>query len=50
MEYYAERVVNLFDPDFFETAENIAIFERLTLGKAPTLEKIEHLKDRQGNI
>lgn len=50
MEYYAERILNLFDPDFFEETENIEAFERLTLGKAPSLEKVNQIKERQGHL
>jgi hypothetical protein len=32
MEYYVERILNLFDPDFFEVENNISTFEKLTLG------------------
>ncbi|WP_163699449.1 hypothetical protein [Adonisia turfae] len=42
--------MNLFDPDFFEKAENIETFENLTLGKAPPLGRINHIKERQENL
>jgi hypothetical protein len=46
MEYYAKQIVQRFDPDFFEVDENIQEFERLTLGQAPTPDKIQAIKQR----
>ncbi|MGB7251828.1 MAG: hypothetical protein WBC73_23025, partial [Phormidesmis sp.] len=50
MEFYVEKILNLFDPDFFDEEDNVALFESLTLGKAPSPEKIQQIKERQGNI
>ena len=50
MEFYAGRILHLFDPDFFEEPENITIFESLTLGSAPSLERVKYLKERQVNM
>ncbi|NEP20072.1 MAG: hypothetical protein F6J97_24830, partial [Leptolyngbya sp. SIO4C1] len=47
MEFYVEKVLQLFDPDFFDDKENIKIFERLTLGTVPSSEKIESMKERR---
>lgn len=35
IEFYAEKVLQLFDPDFFDIEENVQEFERLTLGNLP---------------
>ena len=50
MEFYSGRILHLFDPDFFEEPENITIFESLTLGSAPSLERVKYLKERQVNM
>ncbi|MEO0539075.1 MAG: hypothetical protein AAF215_35130, partial [Cyanobacteria bacterium P01_A01_bin.123] len=50
MEFYAGRILHLFDPDFFEEPENITVFESLTLGSAPSLERVRYLKERQVNM
>ena len=39
------RILHLYDPDFFNELENIALFESLTQGKAPSAEQIEHIKE-----
>lgn len=44
MEIYASKILQQFDPDFFDTENNVAEFERLTLGKAPSSDKISKLK------
>lgn len=44
MKFYAEKVVQLFDPDFFEEEANIQEFERLTHGKIPSLDKLNRSK------
>ena len=46
MEFYAGKILQLYDPDFFDLEENIQEFERLTLGKAPASERIRQLKDQ----
>ncbi|MEM1241417.1 MAG: hypothetical protein AAGI45_16385 [Cyanobacteria bacterium P01_H01_bin.26] len=50
MEFYAGRILHLFDPDFFEEPENITVFEALTLGSVPSLERVRYLKERQVNM
>ncbi|MEM8639670.1 MAG: hypothetical protein AAGG51_12760 [Cyanobacteria bacterium P01_G01_bin.54] len=46
MEFYAEKILQLYDPDFFDEVDNVQEFERLTHGKVPPLYRIQHLKDR----
>ncbi len=46
MEFYAEKILQQFDPDFFDEADNVKEFENLTLGKAPTPEKIKQMRER----
>ncbi len=45
MEFYARRILDQFDSDFFETEENIILFESLTKGSAPSPEKIRRIKE-----
>jgi hypothetical protein len=45
IEFYSMQILLQFDPDFFESADNIKEFERLTLGKALSLKKINRLKE-----
>jgi hypothetical protein len=46
MEFYVGKVLQLYDPDFFEETDNIQEFEKLTFGKAPPPDKILYLKER----
>ncbi len=46
MDFYAEKVLQLYDPDFFEEEKNTQEFERLTLGKAPQPKKIQQPKEK----
>ncbi|MGB3614362.1 MAG: hypothetical protein WBA10_11280, partial [Elainellaceae cyanobacterium] len=45
MEFYSRRILQLFDPDFFDLKSNAEAFERLTHGNVPSPDKIEQFKD-----
>ncbi|MBE9077323.1 hypothetical protein IQ241_08445 [Romeria aff. gracilis LEGE 07310] len=49
MEFYVERILQRFDPDFFDDENNVLSFESLTYGKAPSAEKISQMKERWGD-
>ena len=46
IEHYTEKILNLYDPDFFEDEENIALFAALTYSQAPSAEAIEQIRKR----
>ena len=50
MEFYAEKILHGFDPDFFDYDKNILTFEKLTLGSVPPPEKTQRMKDFRGNV
>ncbi|NCJ08702.1 DUF1887 family protein [Synechococcales cyanobacterium C] len=46
MEFYAQKIMQLFDPDFFDVKENLDEFERLTLGHVPSQSTIQDIKQK----
>lgn len=47
VEYYTKKILTMYDPGFFNTAENIALFETLTQSKTLFPEEIEQIRERQ---
>ncbi len=47
VEYYTKKILSLYDPSFFDTAENVVLFETLTQSKAPSAKEIEQIRERQ---
>ena len=45
MEFYSKKILQLFDPDFFDVEGNVQAFERLTRGMVPSRTKIEQFKE-----
>lgn len=46
MEYYARQILNRFNPNFFETEDDIQAFEFLTMGQAPSPDQLQKIKQR----
>lgn len=45
MEFYARKILQQFDPDFFDAEGNVQAFEQLTQGKAPAPGKLAQYKE-----
>ena len=47
IKYYTAKILSMYDPGFFDSAENIALFEELAQSKALSAEEIEQIRERQ---